>query len=101
MDKTGLPMGFLVGEVSVPRSETGLLLGELVAGSPVVEDTGERMGECEWWSMLPMDDRLVRPARWIDSREPPMPAWPWCSACTTSAKLMKLSRRTSVLSRLP
>lgn len=66
MDKlvdTGLPSGFLVGEVSGPRSETGLLLGELVGGSPVVDDTGERMGEREWWSIFPMDDKLVRPVR--------------------------------------
>lgn len=42
---TGLPMGFLLGEVSLPLSETGLLFGELVAASPAVEDTGERIGD--------------------------------------------------------
>lgn len=44
---TGLPMDFLVGEVSLPLSETGLLFGELVAGSPAVDDTGDRIGDGE------------------------------------------------------
>lgn len=44
---TGLPMGFLLGEVSMPRSEADLLFGGEVPAPPVVEETGERMGDAD------------------------------------------------------
>lgn len=71
---TGLPSGFLLGEVSIPLSEADLLFGGEVPAPPVVEETGERIGDGDRWSRLPMEDKLVRPARRIDSREPASPA---------------------------
>lgn len=101
MDKvvdTGLARGFRLGDVSMPLRDPVLLRG---GDAPPAEDTGERMGDGDRFMPPPAEERLVRPARWIDSLDPPSPAWPWCSAWTTSAKLMKLSRRMSTLSRLP
>lgn len=44
---TGLPRGLRPGDVSMPRSEAALLFGDEVPAPPVVEDTGERMGDGE------------------------------------------------------
>lgn len=97
---TGLPSGCLVGDVSRPLSEADLLFGGDVPAPPVVEETGDRIGDGD--RLLATEDKLVRPARCRESREPASPACPWCSACTTSAKLIKLRRRTSaVLSKPP
>lgn len=96
---TGLPSGFLLGDVSRPLSEADLLFGGEVPAPPVVEETGDRIGDGD--RLLATVDRLVRPARCRESREPASPAWPWCSAWTTSAKLMKLRRRTSALLSSP
>lgn len=97
---TGLPSGFLLGDVSRPLSEADLLSGGEGPAPPVVEETGDRIGDGD--RLLATEDMLVSPARCRESREPAIPAWPWCSACTTSAKLMKLRRRTSaVLSNPP
>ena len=74
-----------------------LLVGGLVSGPPA-EDTGERIGDGERF-VMPMEARLVSPARCMLSRDPAIPCP--CSACTTSAKEMKLRRRTSVVSKLP
>lgn len=43
--ETGLPKGILVGDVSMPLSEADLLCGGELPAPPVVEETGERMGD--------------------------------------------------------
>jgi len=94
----GLPRGFLLGDISRPLTEPDLLVGGLVS-SPPAEETGERIGDGERF-VIPMDAKLVSPARCMLSREPASPLW-LCSDWTTSANEMKLSRRTSVVSKLP
>ena len=68
---TGLARGFRLGDVSIPLTDPDLLCGG--EAPPPELDTGERMGEGDRLTP-PTEDRLVRPARWIDSLEPAIPA---------------------------
>lgn len=80
--------------------EDSFTLGEadpLVVGEvpKPTEETGDRTGDGERFTLSTRD---VRPATYIESLFPVCSA---CSDCTTSAKEMKLSRRTSAESRVP
>lgn len=89
-------MGFLLGDMSKPLIEPDLLVGGEV--SAPWDEMGERMGDGE--RLTPADEREVRPGMCTDSRL--LAAIPWdCSAWTTSAKEIKLRRRTSAESRDP
>lgn len=68
---TGLARGFRLGDVSMPLTDPDLLCGG--EAPPPELDTGERIGEGDLF-MPPTEERLVRPARWMDSLEPAIPA---------------------------
>ena len=94
----GLPRGFRTGDSLKPLTDPELLMGGEV--SPPWDDTGDLIGEGDRL-LAPRDEIEVSPARCIDSRLPATPEEGPCSAWTTSAKEMKLSRRTSVESSEP
>ena len=97
----------LAGGVDPLELDLQLFGGEAeTEGSPPCDDTGDRIGEGDRFAaaapLPPRDESEVRPARWIDSRLPATPEGEApCSAWTTSAKEMKLRRRTSVESSEP
>ena len=85
MESTGLPRGLLLGDISTPLTD-----GEPLVGGEVPSD---RIGDGD---LLFPDDRELRPATYIWSL---LPACSACSDWTISENEMKLSRRTSELSR--
>lgn len=95
--EVGLPSGFLDGDISKPLMDPDLLVGGDVSGP--WDEIGDLIGDGE--RLMPAELREVNPARCIESRLPAAAPWAPCSACTTSAKEMKLRRRTSEESSEP